>query len=372
VYSWDSAPGDSGPWGRHILAQGEKVGTRSALSGVGSCFVPATDMTFTRRDLLKGALAALPFAKSDLSAASFTRPDSKYGGVQIGVIISPYNYPDIPVRADETLKTLLQLGISAFEMQDVRAETYAGAPSQPREGYSGSPRRISGLGPNASLQQLREARQKLAAGLKQWRLSVPLSRYESLRKLYNDAGVNIYAFRLAHMTQATSDAEFEYFFHAAQALGANQITVELPEDTSLTKRVAEFAAKYKIRMGYHNHTQVNDHSWDTALSQSEYNGINLDVGHFVAATNHSPIPFIKEHHDRITSLHLKDRKFRTHGGENMPWGRGDTPLKGILQLMKTENYQFPAAIELEYPIPAGSTACAKIAKCLQFCKDALA
>jgi len=329
-------------------------------------------MTFTRRDMLRGTLAALPLAKLNPLAAFLVRPDSRYGGVQIGIIISPYNYPDIPVRADETLQTLLQLGISAFEMQDVRAETYAGAPSEPREGYSGSPRNGGGQGQDLSPKELKEARQRTADQLKQWRLSVPLTKYESLRKLYNDAGVTIYAFRLANMTQATSDEEFEYFFRAARAVGANQITVELPEDTSLTKRVGDFAAKYKIRMGYHNHTQVNDHSWDTALSQSEYNGINLDVGHFVAATNHSPIPFINEHHDRITSLHLKDRKFRTNGGQNMPWGQGDTPLKEILQLMKSENYPFPAAIELEYRIPAGSTPVAEIAKCLQFCKDALA
>jgi sugar phosphate isomerase/epimerase len=329
-------------------------------------------MTFTRRGLLKGALGALPFARLNPLAGFFTGPDSKYSGVQIGIIISPYNYPEIPVRADETLNTLVQLGISAFEMQDVRAETYAGAPSQPREGYSGSPHTVGGAGQTPSPQEVAEARRKAAEELKQWRLSAPLAKYETLRKLYNDAGVTIYAFRLANMTAATSDEEFEYFFHAAQALGANQITVELPEDTNLTKRIGDFAAKYKIRMGYHNHTQVNEHSWDTALSQSEYNGINLDVGHYAAATNSSPIPFIKAHHDRITSMHLKDRKFRTNGGRNMPWGQGDTPLREILQLIRTENYQFPASIELEYRIPEGSTATGEIAKCLQFCKDALA
>ena len=329
-------------------------------------------MSLTRRDILKSSLAALPFACAQRAAAFFTTPDSKYAGVQIGIIISPYNYPEIPVRADETLNTLVNLGISAFEMQDVRAETYAGAPSQPREGYSGSPVAPSGVGPHASAQDVEEARRKAAEQLKAWRLSAPMSKYESLRKLYNDAGVSIYAFRLANFTPATSDEEFEYFFHAAQALGANQITTELPEDTGLSKRAGEFAARYKIRMGYHNHTQVNEHSWDVARAQSPYNGINLDVGHYAAATNESPIPFVKAHHDRITSLHLKDRKFRSNGGRNTPWGEGDTPLKEILQLLKTENYQFPAAIELEYRIPQGSNAAAEIAKCLQFCRDALA
>jgi hypothetical protein len=55
----------------------------------------------------------------------------------------------------------------------------------------------------------------------------------------------------------------------------------------------------------------------------------------------------------------------------MPWGQGETPLKEILLLVKAEQYSFPAAIELEYRIPAGSTATAEIAKCLQFCKEIL-
>jgi sugar phosphate isomerase/epimerase len=96
------------------------------------------------------------------------------------------------------------------------------------------------------------------------------------------------------------------------------------------------------------------------------------VGHFAAAVSQSPIPFIEKHHDRIACLHLKDRKFGTNGGQNMPWGQGDTPLKGILVMMKKEKYKFPAGIELEYRIPENSSTMAEMSKCLQFCEDALA
>ena len=198
-----------------------------------------------------------------------------------------------------------------------------------------------------------------------------MDKYRALHKMYRDAGVNIYAFRLATLNNAMTDEELAYFFNTAEALGAHQITVELPTDTALTQRVGDFAAKRKIMMGYHNHTQVNFDSWDTALSQSKYNGINFDVGHFAAAVSQSPIPFIQKHHDRITCLHLKDRKFKTNGGQNTIWGQGDTPLKEILVLMKKEKYTFPAGIELEYRIPEGSTTMAEIAKCLNFCKEAL-
>jgi sugar phosphate isomerase/epimerase len=294
-------------------------------------------MNITRRDLGKIALASLSSGKI------WAKPNSKFAGVEIGIIISPTNFRDIPLGADQILNNLVQLGISGIEMQDVRVENYAGAPAAAR-----------------------------LAEIKQWRMAASMDKYRALHKLYRDAGVNIYAFRLATLNNAMTDQELAYFFNTAEALGARQITTELPTDTALTQRVGDYAAIRKIRMGYHNHTQVDFNSWDTALSQSKYNGINFDVGHFAAAVSQSPIPFIQKYHDRITCLHLKDRKFKTNGGQNMVWGQGDTPLKEILVLMKKEKYRFPAGIELEYRIPEGSTTMAEIAKCLEFCKEALA
>ena len=42
------------------------------------------------------------------------------------------------------------------------------------------------------------------------------------------------------------------------------------------------------------------------------------------------------------------------------------------QLLKKEQWPIYADIELEYPIPAGSTPVAEVAKCVQYCKEALA
>ena len=39
--------------------------------------------------------------------------------------------------------------------------------------------------------------------------------------------------------------------------------------------------------------------------------------------------------------------------------------------MKKEKWTFPADIELEYKIPTGSNSIAEVAKCLQYCKEAL-
>jgi sugar phosphate isomerase/epimerase len=337
-------------------------------------------MTYTRRDIGKIALATLPAAKL------LAKPNSKFGGVEIGIIISPTNFRDMPLGADEILKNLVELGISGIEMQDVRVETYAGAPIAARASYQGIPggpgastpsggqgqRSAQGGGRMPLTPEQQEAQRKAAEEIKAWRLSASMDKYKALHRMYADAGVDIYAFRLARLTNDMSDDEFAYFFNSAHALGANQITVELPTNTELTQRIGDYATKRKIMMGYHNHTQVKFNSWDTALSQSKYNGINFDVGHFAAAVSQSPIPFIEKHHDRITCLHLKDRKFGANGGQNMPWGQGDTPLKEILAMVKKEKYKFPAGIELEYRIPEGSSTMAELSKCLQFCQDALA
>jgi sugar phosphate isomerase/epimerase len=106
------------------------------------------------------------------------------------------------------------------------------------------------------------------------------------------------------------------------------------------------------------------------MTYAKYNGINLDIGHFIAGNSISPIPFIQKYHDRITHLHIKDRKM--HNGPNVPFGQGETPIKEVLQLMRTQKWKFQAAIEFEYPIPQGSTRMAEIAKCVEYCKNALA
>jgi len=198
--------------------------------------------------------------------------------------------------------------------------------------------------------------------------------------MYNAAGVKIDAYRIT-LTEDMSDAEYDYAFNAARALGADQVTMELPSigedrgniNLNLTKRIGTFAAKHKISAGYHAHLQSTPTLWDAALAQSPWNKAQVDIGHYTAAPKGGPaavIATIQKHHAQIASLHLKDRK--TAEGPNVAWGQGNTPIKEVLQLMRKEKYTFPAFIELEYPVPEGSTRVAEVAKCVQYAKDALA
>jgi sugar phosphate isomerase/epimerase len=202
-----------------------------------------------------------------------------------------------------------------------------------------------------------------------WRASVPMDKFKELRKLYNDAGVTIYAWKPNALGSKNTDAEIDYAFNAGKALGVTHVTVELPNDSDQTKRLGEFAEKHKIYVGYHAHLQATPTLWDNALSQNKWNAINLDIGHYTAGTSTSPVPFILKNHARIMSMHLKDRKY--HDGPNMPWGQGDTPIAEVLKLMQTNKYKFPATIELEYNIPADSDAVKEVIKCREFAVKAL-
>lgn len=293
------------------------------------------------------------------AATAFGKPNSKFGGVQIGAIT--YCFRSLPSSAPELLQYCTELGISSVELMGDAAESFAGAPQMRGPAFAG----------RQMTPERRAAMKKLADERTQWRTSVSMDKYKELRKLYNTAGVDIAIVKLA-LTEEMGDAEYDYVFNVAKALGARSVTMELPKEASLTQRIGQFAAKHKVYAGYHNHMQVNEQSWETALGQSKYNSINLDVGHFTAAINKSPIPFIKANAARISSFHLKDRRYGNEGADNLPWGQGSTPIKEVLQLMKQEKYTWPANIELEYAIGEGSTVMAEMKKCLEYCRQALA
>jgi sugar phosphate isomerase/epimerase len=326
-------------------------------------------------------------------------PNSVFSGVPIGAI-APYSFGPEATTAEAILEALVKVGLSQAEIGNAPVEAFAGAPAPAAPGgrgqatpavragaapagapapagsgnAAGTPAPVQGAAARANrprpTPEQQAAQQADAEALGKWRASAPFEKVAALRKMYNDAGVTIAAYRLT-LTRAMADAEYDYTFRAAKTLGASAVTMELPSDPALSKRIGEFATKHQLMVAYHLHTTATMTAWDEALSQSPYNGIQLDIGHYVAGTSESPIPFLRKHHARIGSLHLKDRKKGTNTGVNMPWGEGDTPIIEVLKLMKSEGWRFPAFIELEYPVPAGSTRVAEVARCLAYAKAAL-
>jgi len=339
----------------------------------------------TRRQFLKNSLslaAGLAIGtKSALGAPAFLKnlgkPNSLIDGVQVGVIT--YSYRSMPDQSAEgLLKYIVNDGINAIELMGDPAERFAGKPENPvdRRAFYGLMRKEhNGELTSDEQKQMDTMRAKLKEYGKKvadWRSSVSMDKFAQLRKMYNDAGVKIYAWKPSALGKNNTDDEIDYALRAARVLGANACTVEHPGDDAQTKKLGEIAAKHQIYVAYHAHTQATYTLWDTALEQSEYNAINFDIGHYVASGNSvGPLQFIKEKHDRIESMHVKDRTTPAHGQKNLVWGQGDTPITETMQLMRDQHYTFPAAVELEYKIPNGSNAVKEVSRCVNYSRKAL-
>jgi len=309
---------------------------------------------------------------------NYGKDGSMFNGVQIGVIT--YSFRSLPDQsAEATLQYVKDCGISAIELMGGPAESYAGMPENPvdrrsmfglwRKRRNGEELTEEEEKQLAEFQAQNEAYGKKVA---EWRSKVSMDKFKEVKKMYNAAGVKIYAFKPSAFGTNNSDAEINYGFSAAKALGASHVTLEHPSDDARTKKLGEMAAKHKVYVAYHGHEQQTPTFWDTALQQSKYNALNLDAGHYVAAGNPSVLDIINAKHDRIKSMHMKDRQTPANGKGNLPWGQGDTPIGEILATISKNKYKFPATIELEYQVPEGSDAVAEVRRCVEFCQKSLA
>ncbi len=331
-------------------------------------------MSYTRREVGKLLLAGVPAAgllwKSDLVRAQAIKPDSNWAGVQVGLNV-PYSFGNNNMSGDETLQRCLQLGISALELRSQPVELFLGSPAlealAARGGTRGGGR---GGGRRAGPPTPEELAAQKAADeeLVKWRLSVPMSKVAEFRKKYEDAGVLIQIVKFDNYNIYTQpDDVVDYCFELAKALGARAISCEISAPD--TKRIGEFAAKHKMMVGYHGHQETAPKDWEEAFASSPYNGANVNLGHFVAGNNTSPIPFITQYHDRITHVHVKDMKM--HHGPAVPFGEGDVPIAETLQLIRDKKWNIQATIEFEYKVPDGSDRMTEIAKCVAYCKRSL-
>lgn len=315
--------------------------------------------SLSRRRFLGTAAAAAAGAilPAGASAAPFIHRARRK--VRVGAI--SYSFRSLPGSAEETLDYYVTLGLDTAELMGYTAESFAGAPPAPPW-----PGRDAA---EAERTAFREAREAYAAEARTWRLEAPMDRFEALRALYEGEGVTIDILKLGE--PGWTDEEIDYAFRAARAVGARGISFEISDEAAA--RMGPFATRHELLTGMHNHTQVADEgfSFEKPLSYSPYHRLNLDIGHYVAGLDASPVPVIERYHDRISHLHLKDRKKGSAGGENVVWGEGDTPIGEVLRLLQREGYPITAMIELEYPIPEGSDVMTEMARCVGFCRDAL-
>ena len=211
-----------------------------------------------------------------------------------------------------------------------------------------------------------------------WRTNVSMKDFKNVKKQFKNQGINIFAYKPYCMSPNNSDGEVEYAMKATKALGADYLTAELTTKEN-TKRISRLAEKHKVNIGYHAHLQASDNAWDFAMDDSDKNFINLDIGHYIAArtenTKEALLNFILKNHSKICSLHLKDRQaakpLNLGASDNQIWGKGDTPIVEVLQLIRDNSFKFTASVELEYRIPSGSNRVNEVKRCYEYCDQAL-
>ncbi len=298
-----------------------------------------------------------------ISKGSQKKPNSTVGGVKIG--LTTYCYRSIPHSLEQTLQYVLESGVSTLEMRSVLEEGL-GIPQGP-------PR----LTPGTVLTDAEKAeRKKQSDGLKEaqrkWRLSLPMSKYEDIRKMYNKAGVDIHVAKF--VPSGWSDEEIDYAYNAAKALGAYGITDEFTDEAS--KRLGAFAEKHNSLAIYHTHGQFGQPGFDIDkyLGYSKANRLNLDIGHYFGSTGKHPNEIIEKYHHLIPDIHIKDKTGPNHATPNMnkPFGQGETPIADVLLLIKKNKYPINCDLELEYDIPAGSDPVKEVTKCIEYMKNILA
>jgi sugar phosphate isomerase/epimerase len=321
--------------------------------------------TISRRKFLgtTAAVAAVSMVPFNYSFASGSKkPNSKVNGVQLG--LTTYSYRSIPHSLEEVLEYVLKAGVNALEMRSVLEEGL-GIPAMPARGPRGAELTDKEKAERAKATDTAREEQR------KWRLSLPMQKYADIRKMYNDAGVDIHIAKF--VPSGWSDEEIDYAYNATKALGAYGITDEA--SVAACKRLGKFAEKHNSLAIYHTHGQFGEPGFDidSLLAYSPANRLNLDVGHYFGATGKHPNDVIIKYHDRIPMIHVKDKTGPNHAtpNANKPFGQGETPIADVLNLLKKEKWPIDVFVELEYNIPADSDPVKEVVKCIDYMRNIL-
>lgn len=287
---------------------------------------------WSRREFGKAVLAAPAVALA-------AKPRWVIDGVTIGG--QSYSFRHLPF--DQMLESMRKIGVTCLELCKTDIE----------------PPRQKG-----------EAAPAYRSRLREWRLSVSMDEFQKVRRKVADAGMSLYVY-MYDMRADFTDEEIARGFEMARALGVKRLNSS--SDLPTVKRIDTFASNARIHVGLHNHSWADRpgeistpaHFEEAMRGCSPYIGCNLDVGHLFAS-GYDPVAFIEKHHDRITTLHLKDRK--KNDGPDLPFGQGETPLREILLLMKRNHYRFPGMIEYEIQGPGTFD---EVKRCFEYCERAL-
>ncbi len=315
--------------------------------------------------------------------ADSSKLNSNYGGVQIGAIT--YSWRSMPGGVENIINYCKETGISSIELMSNDVEDFLGAPKNPMMAMFG-PRPAAPASPAAGAppppppppprrreltDEQKAAIAKYGEDVKEWRLALPMAKFEEVRKMFDDAGIAIHIVKFS--PSRWSDEEIDYAFKAAKALGAKGVTEEIGEEA--VNKLGPIAEQHGMFAIFHNHMQFAEEgfSYDPFLAVSPAVMMNFDAGHFFGSTGLHPNTIIEKYHDRIFSVHMKDKTgpATDPANTNQVWGQGQMPIADVLNLIKDNKWPIHCDIELEYDVKPWSDAVKEVKTCVQYARNIL-
>lgn len=199
-----------------------------------------------------------------------------------------------------------------------------------------------------------------------------MKKVKAARKLLEDAGIKPHIVKFS--PSRWSDEEIEYAFKVAKAMGAKGVSEEISE--AAAKKLGPIAEKHGMYAVFHQHMQfaeVEGFSYDNFVNISPAVMFNFDSGHYFGSTGKNPCDIIRKYHNRIFSIHIKDKTGPNTDppNQNQVWGQGEMPLEDVLLLIKKEKWPIYCDIELEYEVKPWSDAVKEVKTCVNYARQIL-
>jgi sugar phosphate isomerase/epimerase len=266
--------------------------------------------------------------------------------VRLGVRTSSFSdLPRVTGRdsVDDVLRALRAVRATHVELALLHVEPAPPDTAPVMGGSAAYPRRIV-LTP----EQIAATNQSYRAALRSWRRQIGIEFFEQIRGKFDAAGLTVHACAIG-FDDSFTDEEISATFRQVRALGAQ--TISSPMTLTMAARLVPFAEQHGLSIAIHNQVDGNGAraiatpDLKDALALSPAFKLKLDIGN-LTASNRDAIAELRTHQARVSHVLVKDRL--RNGGASQPFGEGDTPIAGVLDVLKTSASSIPAFVEYDY------------------------
>lgn len=294
---------------------------------------------FTRREFGRMVGAGVPLAWASARAAAA-------GRLTIGVTTDSFReLPRIEGRdnVDDVLQAVRAVGATCIDLALAHLEP-APPNTAPFLGGSQAYPRLIVLSP----QEVAATNSRARAALRTWRLRHDPALVDEVRGRLTAVGIAVHACSVP-FNDSFTDEEIDVVFRQARALGASALSS--PLTLEMAARLAPFADRHGLSVAIHNQVDGSaDRAIATAdlpraLALSPVFSIKLDVGH-LTASNCDAVAELRTHLSRVSHVVLKDRL--RNSGASQVLGEGDTPLRGVMEVLRDAPRPVPALVEYDY------------------------